>query len=190
MKKRPSKASATEKGIVPTAENRLAATRDFFSPGFQATLTESLTCEKSMTDEISLSALRAEIDRACDDVNAGNMGLPERMALAQAHTLDHLFHRLTRNAFANSGKPWFETCLRLALRAQAQSARTLETLAALKHPTIFAKQMNVANQQVVTNGRASVEATPSIPASLPERNPIVRLANSEILTRAHERVER
>ena len=52
----------------------------------------------------------------------------------------------------NLGGQWFEPYMRLALRAQAQSARALETLAALKTPAIFAKQLNVANQQVVNQG--------------------------------------
>lgn len=190
MKKRPAKASATDKAITPTAKTQQSFTRDFVSPGFFATLTEAHTSEKPIKDQLDLPALHEAINRACDDVNAGNMRLPERMALAQAHTLNHLFNRLTRDAFTNRGNSWFEPYMRLALRAQAQSARTLETLATLKSPTIFAKQMNVANQQVVTNGTAPAAATPSIPASLPAPNPIVRLAKSKILTRAHERVER
>ena len=108
------------------------------------------------------------------------------MALAQAHTLNHLFNRLTQRAFTNLGGPWFEPYMRLALQAQAQSARTLETLAGLKSPTIFARQLNVANQQVVTNGTPPMAATPSVHVALPEPRPIVRFAKSEILAPAHE----
>ena len=183
------KASASDRAVMPKAETRQANTRDFVSPEFNAMMTQALTTERVISDGIDLHALRAEIQRACDEVNAGDMHLPERMALAQAHTLNHLFNRLTRGAFANFGGPWFEPFMRLALRAQAQSTRTLETLASLKHPPFFARQMNIANQQLVTNGTAPLEATPALPASPPAKNPIVRLAKSEFPARAHEWVE-
>ena len=186
MKKAQTKPAGETRKITLTAKTQQDFTRDFASPEFHATLTEAITSEKVISHELDLKALRAEINRACDDVNEGNMRLPERMALAQAHTLNHLFNGLTQRAFTNLGSPWFEPYMRLALGAQAQSARTLETLATLKTPTIFAKQLNVANQQVVTNGAPPVAATPSVPGALPEPRPIVRFAKSEILTPAHE----
>ncbi|MFN0129104.1 MAG: hypothetical protein ACKV19_20730, partial [Verrucomicrobiales bacterium] len=76
----------------------------------------------------------------------------ERLAESQAKTLDCLFHRLVSVAFCNLQKPHFEPLLRLAFRAQAQSARTLETIAALRNPAVFAKQVNIGQQQVVANG--------------------------------------
>ncbi len=165
-------------------------TVDFAAPEFQAMLTQTLSCDGKFRDSLDVKCLHEEISRACDEVNAGNMRLPERMAMAQAHTLDALFHRLAQRAVNNFGGPWCEPYMRLALRAQAQSARTLETLAALKNPTIFAKQLNVAGQQVVNNGSAPVEATPPTPAPFAEPRPIVPLAKSEILTPAHERLDR
>ena len=186
MKRAHLKADENNGGIKAHAETATDLASDFASPEFHATLTQALACPKSISDQMDLKQLREEISRACDDVNEGNMRLPERMALAQAHTLNHLFNRLTQRAFTNLGGPWFEPYMRLALRAQAQSARTLETLATLKTPTIFAKQLNVANQQVVTNGAPPVAATPSVPGALPEPRPIVRFAKSEILTPAHE----
>ncbi len=44
----------------------------------------------------------------------------------------------------------FEAYARLALRAQAQSRATVQTLAEMKMPTVFARQANIANghQQV------------------------------------------
>jgi len=50
-----------------------------------------------------------------------------------------------------------ETYLRLALKAQAQSRATLETLAAIKNPpVVFARQANInhGGQQQVNNGTA------------------------------------
>jgi hypothetical protein len=76
----------------------------------------------------------------------------ERLAESQAKTLDCLFHRLVALGFANIQKDHFQPLLKLAFRAQAQSARTLETLATLRHPAVFAKQVNIGQQQVVANG--------------------------------------
>ncbi len=61
--------------------------------------------------------------------------------------------------------PHFEAYMRLALRAQAQSTRTLEVLATVKNPpVVFAKQANIAQQQQVNNG-------PAVPAVARARNP-------------------
>ena len=74
---------------------------------------------------------------------------PEKMALMQAKTLDIVFHDLLQSAYAN--RELFHSLIRLAFRAQAQSARTLETLAVLMKPRVFAQQVNMTHQQVVAN---------------------------------------
>jgi hypothetical protein len=186
MKKPKSDLKINKESIDIHAADKAAFTHDFAETEFQATLTESLACRKNFRESIDPKCLRKEITRACDEVNAGNMRLPERMAMAQAHTLDALFHRLAQRAIENFGAHWFEPYMKLALRAQAQSARTLETLAALKNPTIFARQLNVANQQVVNNGTAPLEVNTPTRALLSEPRPIVPLAKIEIFTPAHE----
>lgn len=80
--------------------------------------------------------------------------------------------------------------MRLALRAQAQSARTLETLAALKNPTVFAKQLNLASQQVVNNAGKLPAKTAPAPAELCAPAPIVSFAKTNISAPAHERLDR
>ncbi len=56
----------------------------------------------------------------------------------------------------------------LALRAQAQSTRTLEVLATVKNPpVVFAKQANIAQQQQVNNGPAVPATRARNPASAP-----------------------
>ena len=151
MEKPNPKATLKNGAIELKAKTNEEFTSDYATPELQAALTEALSCDAGIRDALDLKTLRQEIVGTCDEVNAGDMRLPERMAVAQAHTLNMLFHRLTQRALNNFGNQWCEPYMRLALRAQAQSARTLETLAALKSPTIFAKQVNVANQQVVTN---------------------------------------
>lgn len=134
-------------------------------------------------------AFRDELKIINEQVARGDMSHPERTAMAQVKTLDWLFSLLAAHAFADVQSPDFEKLMRLAFRAQSQCARTMETLAALKSPAIFTKQLNVANQQVVNNGAVPPAPSPSPPASLPEPTPIVRLANSEISSHAHERME-
>ncbi len=101
--------------------------------------------------------------------------------------IDHLFHWLLRNGMANFKNPQrFDSIMRLALRAQSQSARTLETISALKNPAIFAKQLNVAQQQVVSNGNTGLGALPdAAPPATPSKRglnaphpEIVRLARN------------
>ena len=60
-----------------------------------------------------------------------------------------------------------ETNLRLALKAQAQCARTVEVLAAMKNPPIvFAKQANIAHgHQQINNNQPSTHAEKTINSS-------------------------
>ncbi|KIG04891.1 hypothetical protein BurMR1_3702 [Burkholderia sp. MR1] len=136
------------------------------------------------TDEqaIARSALRAEADAAftrqaflpegsagltahvdalenqIKAVHAGSMGGPEGMLVAQAATLDAIFHRLARQASAHitNGQPTAaDIYLRQALRAQNQCRATLQTLGEIKNPraVAFVKQANIANgPQQVNNG--------------------------------------
>ena len=75
---------------------------------------------------------------------------------AQIVTLNTVFTELTRRAGAHLGKSIdvVETYLRLAMKAQAQTARTVEVLGNLRAgPTAFAKQANFATgPQQVNNG--------------------------------------
>jgi hypothetical protein len=91
-------------------------------------------------------------------VSKGDLSRAEGMLIAQAHTLDALFCKLTHRATLNMGEylDAAERYMRLALRAQAQCARTLETLATVKNPPVLiAKQANIANgPQQVNNGIA------------------------------------
>ena len=83
------------------AKDNTSFTRDLATPELRAVLSEGTTATADMREALCITTLHQELIAACDAVNAGNMRLPERMAMAQAHTLDHLFHRLTNLAFNN-----------------------------------------------------------------------------------------
>ena len=110
-----------------------------------------------------------EQKRAVDEQNAkvkaGDMSCPEAMLLSQAHALDALFSNLARRAHGNMVEGYgdaAERYMKLALRAQSQCTRTLETLSAIKNPpVVFARQMNVSNgPQQVNNGVAATAPQP------------------------------
>lgn len=124
-----------------------------------------------------------QFHRAADAVNNGNMSGPERMAMCQAKILDMLFNELLRRGMAMIDQPEFETIMKLALKAQAQSAKALETIAILKKPAIFAKQLNMAHQQVVSNTQqvtASHSAPPMLDANSQHSTNLVRLAGKSL----------
>lgn len=86
-------------------------------------------------------------------VNTNDLSDLEATLAAQVVTLDAMFNELARRAALNFGEYMnaAEKYMRLALKAQAQTARTVEVIAALKNPpVVFAKQANISHghQQV------------------------------------------
>lgn len=92
-------------------------------------------------------------------VNEGKMEEVEGLLVAQAVTLDAIFHSLSRQAIAHTHNlDAIERLLRLGFRAQSQSRATLETLGKLKspQPVAFVGQANITTgPQQVNNGIAS-----------------------------------
>jgi len=114
--------------------------------------------------------------KKCQAVKAGNLTSLEDTLTSQATTLDSIFNSLARKAAVhldnkelfehiatneegkkNKGYPHLEAAdklLRLALKAQSQCAKTLETLALIKNPTsiAFVRQANIGQAVQVNNG--------------------------------------
>ena len=116
-----------------------------------------------------LTELLASIEAIGAKVAEGDRADLERMLASQAITLNTAFASLISHTLRCKLVANFETCARLALRAQAQSRAAIETFAQMKMPTVFARQANIANghQQVnnVMGGEPSragaVEAAPN-----------------------------
>lgn len=110
-------------------------------------------------ETIDFTFMADELRRQTATIQSGDMSRPEAMLAAQAHTLDALFSNLAKRAQSNMVAGYgdaTERYLRLALKAQAQSVRTIEALAELKYPkTIsFIGQANIANgHQQINNTR-------------------------------------
>jgi|GEM_PF-6642718 len=169
-------------------EFQLRVTKTLLQPETQASIASCIAAVREGEVKFEPQTLTEELKVITRAVASGDMTQLERIATSQAVALNLMFTRLTAEAFQNMHRPEFEGLMRLAFRAQAQCARTLETLATIKNPAIFTKQLNVANQQVVNNALPPAQA-PSPPAALAESAPIVRLADSEILPHAHERMD-
>ena len=120
----------------------------FLSPECQSltAINALLTPQDKEAGTIKLGALYEEIQSIIKAVSSGDMSRPEEIAMAQITTLDRLFTRLLEISFQNLEQGQFESLLRVAMKAQSQCARTIETLATLKNPAI------IANQQLVNNG--------------------------------------
>jgi hypothetical protein len=158
-------------------------------PEFQSALSVISAFDDGSMD---LGKLLNQFRHAADAVNNGNLDGPERMAMCQAKILDMLFNELLRRGMAVIDQPEFETIMKLALKAQAQSAKALETIAVLKKPAIFAKQLNMAHQQVVTNTpqvTASHTAPPMLDANSEHSANLVRLAGKAVVTPNHHGLE-
>lgn len=129
-----------EIGLSPTALNTLTACN--FSKGCMG--------EIDITEAVSV--MRDKVAK----INANDKGELEAALTAQTVSLDAIFNELARRAAMNMGQHMeaTEMYMRLALKAQAQCARTIEVLAAIKNPpVIFAKQANISNgPQQVNNG--------------------------------------
>ena len=106
--------------------------------------------------ELEIRGLVDALDVQTKSAISGDLGRAEAMLITQAHTLDTLFTQLTVRGASNMSEylDSADKYFRLALKAQAQCARTLEVLAAIKNPPIvYAKQANIANgPQQVNNG--------------------------------------
>ena len=141
--------NASEVQLKTDKDLNEALANALLKPSVQAAVTIQ-QWENSSDVSSMMNALSAQIDLVKD----GNMGRPEAMLLAQAHTLDSLFNNLARRAQNQQYLNQFETNLRLAFKEQSQCRETLETLATLKNPpVIFAKQANISNgHQQINNG--------------------------------------
>ena len=111
--------------------------------------------------EIDLTeAIYVMRDKVCK-INAGDTSELEATLTAQSVSLDAMFNELARRAALNMGEHLraAETYMRLALKAQAQCARTIEVIAAMKNPpVVFAKQANISHGLQQVNNKTSTHA--------------------------------
>jgi hypothetical protein len=123
---------------------------------------------KSIAGELDFTEAAGIIREKSEKIIAGDLSELESTLTAQVISLNAIFTTLAKRATACEYLNQMETNLRLALKAQAQCARSIEVLAALKNPPIvFAKQANIAhgNQQVNNGAQPATHAGKTINSS-------------------------
>jgi len=114
-----------------------------------------------MGDEVSFNDITNVISDATKELTKTNsMKYVERLLLSQSIALNGLFVSLARRASAQENLKPYETHLRLALKAQSQCRATLETLAAVKNPPVYANTANIAQNQQINNGAPPAQPQP------------------------------
>jgi hypothetical protein len=110
-------------------------------------------------DTLQVHDLLTEMRKAGDEAVAGDLGRVERMLANQLLSLDALFNNLAQRAGRQDTLKGIEVMMRLALKAQAQSRSTAETLAVIKNPMPFIKQANISQgHQQINNGQQGARA--------------------------------
>ena len=153
-KKQDSNTLSIEKGKGKSEVRKL--TEIMFSSHVLNTLTtEAFT--KSVLGEIDFTDAVVVMKEKSQKIIAGDLSELESTLTVQVVSLNAIFCTLASRATTCEYLNHKETNLRLALKAQAQCARTVEVLAAMKYPPIvFAKQANIAHShQQINNGHQS-----------------------------------
>lgn len=107
----------------------------------------------SSSDKVDLTEAVKIMKEESEKIVAGDISQLESTLAAQVISLNAIFNTLVSRSVTNMGSyiKATEVYMRLALKAQAQCARTAEILATIKNPPIiFAKQANISHghQQV------------------------------------------
>lgn len=146
---------------LPSGKLPIDATAGLAADGIAGNTIAIREWSSSLYGEIDITSLQDAVVRAGDSINRGDLGGAEAMLMAQAISLNAIFVKLARRANACELLEQFQVNLRLALKAQGQCRATIETLALMKNPPVFAQQANIANgpqqvnSQTVINGPAS-----------------------------------
>ncbi|ANP44467.1 hypothetical protein [Candidatus Viadribacter manganicus] len=132
-------------GATPAEQARQIAS-DLTAPEASATRVIVAAEGKSVAGEwLDVPGTLAELRRVATNTTAGDLSHAEAMLMNQAQALQSLFTRLIERGVVQESLPQYEAHMRLALKAQAQSRATLETLANVRNgPVIYARQANVA----------------------------------------------
>lgn len=106
--------------------------------------------------DFDLTEAVSVIQEKSENIIDGDLSELESTLTAQVVSLNAIFNTLARRSAANMGGNLkaVEIYMRLALKAQSQSARTIEVLTTLKNPpVVYAKQANISHgHQQVNNG--------------------------------------
>ena len=142
--------------VIKDGQTEDGAVAEVVGRGVAANATTVIRFMASDHTGLSLMDMCSELQAQGEAVSRNDLSVAEHMLVAQASALNAMFNGLAKRATMNMGEHLsaMETYTRLALKAQAQCARTIEVLAAMKNPpVVFAKQANISNgHQQINNG--------------------------------------
>lgn len=146
--------------LIVTEEIGKSRERKLTETQLSPTILNALTTQsflKSLAGEVDLTEAVEVMREKSDKILAGDLNELESTLTAQIVSLNAIFTNLARRSASKDFLNQMETMMRLALKAQAQCARTAEILAAIKNPPIvYAKQANIAQgHQQINNGVTS-----------------------------------
>ncbi len=109
---------------------------------------------KTFAGEVDLTEAVTVMKEKSGKIIAGDLSELESTLAAQVVSLNTIFTTLARQSASSEYVNQMEINMRLALKAQAQCARTIEVLSTIKNPpVIYAKQANISHgHQQVNNG--------------------------------------
>jgi hypothetical protein len=161
---------------VTSEEDRATGARVTGSPQWQgAAVVEA--CSEPLVDGAgnqytpSLDELALDLKAKFAKVREGDLSDPEAMLLAQACALQAIFSTLALKALTLTGLASMQTCMSVALKAQAQSRATLIALADMKQsrqPSFIGQQNIAVNQQVNNSAMSSLDVAET-------KNPPIKL---------------
>lgn len=131
------------------------------SPHLQATLGTHVWGDFAGRTAAEIEDVARDLKSRAGAVHDGDLQTVEAALFGQAETLAMIFTNLHLRAQRSNNMESMRTLLTLALRAQAQSRATLETLVETKRPRqlLITRQANIAQHQMVNNGAGG--ATPA-----------------------------
>ncbi len=143
------------------------------------TITTLGYAQTSINGEASLKDAIAVMNESVAKVNDGDTKALEARLIVQASSLDAIFNSLALKSIASETMSKLEVYMRLALKAQAQCARTIEVLASMKNPTlVIAKQANIAQgHQQVNNKNYNSEEIVYAEKPVSEHNKLIEANN-------------
>jgi len=134
-------------------KEKKAVTELLTSPEFYAVQNINVVTAPSLQELIDFSLLTKGLTQQAESVASGDTTQVAKMLMNQAQSLQAMQTHLTHKAMQQTQWVHFDGFMRLALKAQAQCARTLQIVSEVSNPqtVILAKQANLAGVQQVNN---------------------------------------
>jgi hypothetical protein len=149
IEKNPELKDEVYKEMSKTPEFQKQFAQQFASPIVQASNT--YLAYKHKEEFLEYEEIVIELELQTKALRSNDMSRVEDILMAQAQTLDLLFHKQARKASAQQYLNQFKVHMDIFLMARRQSRSTLEALAEIKNPKPYI-QNNRAQYQQVNNG--------------------------------------